>query len=158
MNHENQLNIMVDCNSNSEVGGELTQSQSKKYSLNIGDEGYLDKVTDLVKSNVGIKPMIYYNPLFYVFSDQNNKSWLIKDKKNAFISLAHEMIHAFHLLNGTSKSQGINSTYDATSTQLEEEERAIGIGKYQGSLFSENAVRIEHEISLRTSFFTENAY
>ena len=156
MTPNNALTIMVDVNSNSEAGGELTLSQSKRYGLNLGDDGYIDKVKHLVKNNIPIKPVIYYNPINAVVSDRHNKSYLIRDEERAFISLAHELIHAFHLMKGTSKSEGIDRTHDVTSTQIEEEERAVGIGKYQGALFSENGVREDHGIRLRASYFTKD--
>ena len=156
MTKDNALTIMVDIHSDSEAGGELTLSQSKKYSLNLGDDGYVDKVIHLVKNNIPVKPVIYYNPINSVVSDRHNRSYLIRNEETAFISLAHEMIHAFHLMRGTSKSEGIDRTHDSTSTQLEEEERAVGIGKYHGALFSENGVREDHGIRLRASYFTQD--
>nr|WP_113865162.1 XopG/HopH/AvrPtoH family type III secretion system effector [Brenneria salicis]NMN91691.1 NleD-like pathogen effector protein (putative zinc metallopeptidase) [Brenneria salicis ATCC 15712 = DSM 30166]RBP65749.1 NleD-like pathogen effector protein (putative zinc metallopeptidase) [Brenneria salicis ATCC 15712 = DSM 30166] len=76
---------------------------------------------------------------------------------NAFIALAHELIHANHHLAGTSKYGG-SVTRDASSALTKsgkEELRAVGLGKYEFERTgkpTENSIRREHGLPLRTKY------
>jgi hypothetical protein len=53
-----------------------------------------------------------------------------------FIIMAHELIHAYHIMGGT--WDGINC-----------EDQAIGLGIYRSAYYTENAIRAEWGLHLR---------
>lgn len=61
-----------------------------------------------------------------------------------FIALAHELVHALHLLSG-------DRVPDISPSRQEmiEEARTVGAGKYAATRISENAIRAEHGIARR---------
>lgn len=73
----------------------------------------------------------------------------------AYITLAHELVHAKHQLAGTCKYSGdLNpSEKSATTRSGKEELRAIGLGKYAYSGEpSENTIRQEHGLPKRLKY------
>ncbi|WCM94749.1 type III secretion system effector protein [Acidovorax sp. NCPPB 2350] len=73
----------------------------------------------------------------------------------AFITLAHELVHAKHHLAGTMKGDG-TLTRDASCASTpsgKEELRAVGLGKYANSGEpSENSIRREHGLPKRETY------
>ncbi|MEJ8797776.1 XopG/HopH/AvrPtoH family type III secretion system effector [Trinickia caryophylli] len=68
--------------------------------------------------------------------------------------LAHELVHAKHMMAGTWKGSYQNSR-DPDTAAGKEELRAVGLGKYKHSLSgepSENSVRAEHGLPKRVSY------
>jgi hypothetical protein len=65
----------------------------------------------------------------------------------AFVSLAHELIHAFHLVSG-------NRYADSVDGVLREELYATGLGPYADTRISEAAIRKEHGHPLRTFYYS----
>ncbi|NIG12926.1 hypothetical protein F3J37_01600 [Pantoea sp. Al-1710] len=155
---ENKIDIMISDNDDNETGGELTYSQAKKYNLDYFEDvtSYRNKVIELGSNGTGVKPIIYYNPNVSIIVDKDERSWVIKDSRDAFTSLAHELIHAYHLMKGTSKASAFNDVYNNSTSQLEEEDRAVGTGGYWGNKFSENGVREDHGLPIRAEYFTQN--
>jgi len=156
---EKNLLIMDAGNGASETGGELTPVQESRYGLNLNTsphQQYMKKLLEVSSNGEGAKSIIFYNPNISVGIDNDDHSWVVKTRKEAFVSLAHELIHAFHVMNGTSKAAGLNAIMNKNSPQKEEEDRATGIGRYAGSTFSENGVRADHDLPLRASYFTKN--
>ncbi len=78
------------------------------------------------------------------------------DPDQAFVALAHELIHARHHLAGTLKFDGTTLTPHpacAESKSGKEELRAVGLGKYAASKEpTENAIRAEHGLPRRTTY------
>lgn len=70
----------------------------------------------------------------------------------AYLSLAHELIHAYRITKGTYTGGGENVGFDPKSKKGEEELRAVGLGKWATKQFSENSIRGEHQEQLRTSY------
>jgi hypothetical protein len=67
-----------------------------------------------------------------------------------FVALAHEMIHALHVISGD-----VVMDYDwSTDGAIIEEARTVGIGPYKNTTISENAVRKEWGLPLRTYYST----
>jgi Effector protein len=66
------------------------------------------------------------------------------------VTLAHELVHALHYMKGDAKLGG--NPLDESSPAGKEELRAIGLGKYAKLPFSENSIRQEHGLPLRTRF------
>ncbi|CTP91498.1 putative type III effector protein [Xanthomonas translucens pv. poae] len=68
--------------------------------------------------------------------------------------LAHELVHAKHMMAGTWKGS-YEDRNDASTASGQEELRAVGMGRYAYSLTgapSENSVRAEHGLPLRHSY------
>lgn len=67
-----------------------------------------------------------------------------------FIALAHELVHALHVISGD-----VVKEYDwATDGAIIEEARTVGIGPYANITISENAVRKEWNLGRRTYYST----
>ncbi|CTP84532.1 hypothetical protein A6R71_13730 [Xanthomonas translucens pv. arrhenatheri] len=68
--------------------------------------------------------------------------------------LAHELVHAKHMMAGTWKGS-YDDPNDASTASGQEELRAVGLGRYEYSLTgkpSENSVRAEHGLPMRTRY------
>ena len=72
----------------------------------------------------------------------------------AFIALAHELIHAMHVLSGdlTKAYSWTNGTMASSCGAILEEARTVGVGKYANTRISENAIRHEHNLMRRTYY------
>lgn len=76
-------------------------------------------------------------------------------KQDNFLSLAHELVHAYHLMNGTYlTSDPIETVRLINSSMRQEEDRAVGMGRFRGSAISENGVRVDHNRPLRAHYFS----
>jgi hypothetical protein len=70
-----------------------------------------------------------------------------------FVGLAHELVHAYHYTMGACYRNPTGGLQDQGNTGLMEEEmRTVGLGHYANETPSENAIRTEHSITLRTSY------
>jgi len=157
--YEKSVLILVDDNSNSETGGELTYSQMKRFNVDPEDNQheYRKKLVDEATNGKGVRPVVYYNPLEAIEIDRMNNSWAVRNSKLSYVTLAHELVHALHLMKGDSLSQGMNRMKDDPNIESNDEEyRATGINQYSGSKKSENGVRSDHGLPLRASYFTLN--
>lgn len=69
----------------------------------------------------------------------------------AYVALAHELIHALHVISGdVIKSYSWkNGTANSSCGAILEEARTVGCGAYQRIYISENAIRREHGLPLR---------
>lgn len=76
----------------------------------------------------------------------------VTDPDRAFLSLAHELVHAYRITKGTYTGGGEDVGFDPKSKRGEEELRAVGLGKWASKQFSENSIRSEHNEPLRTSY------
>lgn len=76
-----------------------------------------------------------------------------------FIALAHELIHALHYVTGTCYRAASGGIRDGGNTGLMEEEmRTVGLHQYARELPSENAIRGEHGIPLRTNYTAGDSF
>lgn len=71
-------------------------------------------------------------------------------ERPAFVGLAHELIHALHIVHG-------QQIADTNSTQglAINEAQVVGLGRFKDEPFTENAIRDEHGITLRTQYLKE---
>ncbi|PPC63841.1 hypothetical protein C1Y41_04140 [Pantoea sp. ICBG 1758] len=155
---ERRVHIMVNTDGISEASGMLTWEQIARHNVPVNptDPQHLSKVLEVASKGESVIPVIFFNPNYSVDVDYNEKSWIVEDKEMAFISLAHELVHAYHLLNGSSLAVNTPHYQDPSFTHQMEEERALGINDFEGYGFSENGVRIDHAYPIRTNYFTEN--
>jgi len=74
-----------------------------------------------------------------------------------FLSLGHELVHAYHMLNGTYQGgYPTEEVYTPNSHMRVEEDRATGAGIFAGSVLSENGIRFDHGLPLRATYFTKD--
>ncbi|MBL8896032.1 MAG: hypothetical protein JNM84_00310 [Planctomycetes bacterium] len=64
-----------------------------------------------------------------------------------FVALAHELIHCYHNLRGTSTLTG------GEQKKVEDEMRVTGLRGFEQEPISENRIRKEHNVAYRTSYF-----
>jgi Effector protein len=71
-----------------------------------------------------------------------------------FVALAHELVHALHAISGEviKPYNWNNGSAVSSSGAILEEARTVGLGRYQNTRISENAVRREHGLLLRTYY------
>jgi hypothetical protein len=75
------------------------------------------------------------------------------DGRPVFIALAHELVHAYHYVNGLCYRAADGGIADGGNTGIMEEEmRTVGMLKYKDEIPSENAIRGEHRVTLRTEY------
>ncbi len=68
----------------------------------------------------------------------------------SFITLAHELIHALHILDGQMPSKAV---YKSEQVALDHEEaRTVGLGPYSREEICENTIRREHRLEPRTAY------
>ncbi|MCC5077987.1 type III secretion system effector protein [Xanthomonas campestris pv. campestris] len=70
--------------------------------------------------------------------------------EQAFVGLAHELIHAKHIMSGDFKHGG--DRLDPKSKSGKEELRATGLGKYASERVSENSIRAENGLPIRKHY------
>ncbi|MDC6489728.1 type III secretion system effector protein [Pseudomonas syringae] len=76
------------------------------------------------------------------------------DNDDKITTLAHELVHARHVLSGSSLADG-GDRYNPRTGSGKEELRAVGLDKYRYSLTkkpSENSIRAEHGLPLRMKY------
>lgn len=74
------------------------------------------------------------------------------DPQGAYLSLAHELVHAYRITKGTYTGGGESNGFDPNSRRGKEELRAVGLGKWASKPFSENSIRREHDEPVRQSY------
>lgn len=92
----------------------------------------------------GTASAAYYNPAAGV--EYTN---LVGIQTPPYIALAHELCHCYHFLNGDLRDHD-----DEDTTMLLEEARTVGAGVFVGTRISENAIRKEWNLPLRTYYDT----
>jgi hypothetical protein len=124
---------------------------------------------DLLKNpkliaTIGVRPAAD-QPRDYVQNDGTSAvvTWNHKDPgldgRPAFIALAHELVHAFHFVTGSCFRAATGYVTDGDNTGIMEEEmRTVGFGKYASESPSENAIRGEHAVALRTSYMKDISF
>jgi hypothetical protein len=68
-------------------------------------------------------------------------------QRPSFVGLAHELIHAFIIVHGMQVAD--TNTADGLAIN---ECQVVGLGRFAGEPFTENAIRAEHGIELRTKY------
>ncbi|APP79814.1 MULTISPECIES: XopG/HopH/AvrPtoH family type III secretion system effector [Xanthomonas] len=110
----------------------------------------------LAKEGVGCNAMVEWNPHSHIELNGNGSPVRIgSNADEAFVVLAHELVHARHLLAGTSTAYDGGDRYDERSEAGKEELRAVGIGEYDSRTTgepSENSIRQEHGLPIRKKY------
>jgi len=162
---DKKLLIKVNQNINTGHFGFLTESQITTFGLPIDyndpDHKSAVKMFSHRKVNgengLGTNVLVSYNPNETVAIDVDGYPINMNDGLHAVAMLAHELVHAYHIMNGTSLYSKPNDVWFRDKGQRLEEERATGIGEFRMEPFSENSVRRELGFPIRASYFQRHA-
>jgi len=140
----------------------LTESQLNYFkSLKLSDNPY-DKDHNSLASYISRKPpsksrregtsaYIEFDPTQSVDVD-NGEPKRSHRHDLVFVSLVHELIHSLRFLKGNSLAGYNGDSQDPSSPAMEEEYRAVGLGRYADRPITENTIRAEHGLQLRKSY------
>ncbi|HHL4081433.1 XopG/HopH/AvrPtoH family type III secretion system effector [Burkholderia sola] len=74
------------------------------------------------------------------------------DTAKAYLSLGHELVHAYRIAKGTYTGSGRHDGFRPGTRAADEELRAVGLGKWANEPISENGIRADHVESRRTAY------
>jgi len=104
------------------------------------------------KRGEGISCEIKFNPYESRHIDKDGIGTRVyDDPSHSFLSLAHELVHAYHHIHGTFIKENVDDPF----TDIEED-RAIGIHPYHGYYMTENGVRRDHGFKERSTRYDRN--
>lgn len=109
-----------------------------------------------MQKGTGTSTNVDFNHKQYVAVDEAGMPFLDSNKKLSFVSLAHEMVHGYRIMKGT-YTGGVGDRYTAGTPAANEEERAVGLGKYKNEAFTENSIRTEHGLPLRNQYAADRS-
>jgi hypothetical protein len=100
----------------------------------------------------GTKAEVAWDPEASLKLDSSGRPYkgLFNDSSEAHIALAHELVHSVHILKGDFKRGG--DRLDPDTQAGKEELRAVGLGKYAEAPYSENSIRQELGLPLRSQY------
>ncbi|MFA0923255.1 XopG/HopH/AvrPtoH family type III secretion system effector [Xanthomonas fragariae] len=111
---------------------------------------------ELARKGSGCNAIIEWSPQSHIELNANGSPVRLgSNSEDSFVVLAHELIHAQHLLAGTSKAHNGGNRYNEKSEAGKEELRAVGVGKYEYRKTkqpSENSIRQEHGLPIRKKY------
>ena len=97
--------------------------------------------------NTGANAILRYDP--------DDKGFGEEAGRPSFIGLAHELVHAYHFVNGLC-ARAPNGSKDQDTGGAEEEMRAVGALAYKDEVPSENWIRDEWNLERRKSYSGNN--
>ncbi|PIF22273.1 MULTISPECIES: M91 family zinc metallopeptidase [Pantoea] len=101
----------------------------------------------------GSSANISFNPDVSIYVDEHGNPYAAKTGEESFIGLAHELIHTLYMMNGMwLGGQRVDTYLTEDKGVREEEDRAVGLGEYQNEKYTENKIRQEHNLPLRSSY------
>jgi len=153
------ITIVADRNTTTGTVASLTKSQIRKYGVseheyNIEHNQIANKLSQKRRfgfKGEGTSALIQWNPSLSVKVNNEGIHNLVNDEKEAFISLAHQLIHSYRMMKGTFLGTESNR-YQEGSNSWREQLRAIGLGNYSNHALTENSIRQEHSMNLRTRY------
>jgi len=158
---ETKINIFPNKEGGSATGMMLTESQFQKYP-NISNLPDVKWKIERAKTIVADKSIggegqptsafIVWNTKEANYVSDTGKNARVEDEKMSFVTLAHELVHAYWIMKG--KALGIKP--DINGVHNMEEWRAIGINNFLNDRFTENNIRREHGLPLRLQYAGEN--
>ena len=133
----------------------LSASEVEKYDPETFADN-LELAKERARKGKGCNAIIEWSPQSHIELNSNGSPLRLgSDPEESFVVLAHELIHAQHLLAGTSRAYKGGDRYDETSEAGKEELRAVGVGKYEYRKTrqpSENSIRQEHGLPVRKKY------
>ena len=161
---EKRLTIISSKNVNHATSGYLNSDQIRRFGVPPDSKhelyrmtiNHLGSVNYQGKPSEGISSVVLFNPNKMIGLDDLGHPIEMNIPDYNFISLAHEIIHALHAMNGTGlpRDSKPSHVYYKDTGIRKEEERAIGLGVYEREALTENKIRAEHGLRIRKSFFT----
>jgi len=141
--------------------GYLSKSQIVGYGVNpeIRSEEHqtavklLSTMSKNGQGNEGVPVVVTYSPRRNIDIDYEGYPVEGSNPSEAYVGLAHELVHGMHMMNGTSYSSQLDDVWHQGTGQRKEEERAVGIGQFTREPFSENSIRREARLPIRASYF-----
>ncbi len=116
--------------------------------------GIEERGADMAGSNftmpgTGRGSRVEYNP-----QGEAEYTTMVGIRTPSYVALAHELIHALHVISGDVKKvyDWGNGTALSSSGALIEEARTVGLGRFLNTSISENAIRRENKLPLRTYY------
>jgi len=154
---EKKITIISANNVDSSCYPQLTKSQLIKYNeYRDNDKDWSNKVASHISNSPsiqgigeGVSSNVFWNKSVSIYIDSKGENYIKNDGVISFISLAHELNHAYYLLKGDYLSHPV----DEEDTPIFEEYRAMGVHQYENIPYSENAIRREHNIELRKNYY-----
>jgi len=165
--HGRHVQIMTYDRENA-VAGKLTHSQIQRFKVdrNPENEAHFNKMIELARikpdgsNNEGIVGIVKININKGIILDKDGFPVFANGGRElGFISVAHELVHAYNMMNGTYRGgySFDDLLYEGSEMRLEED-RAVGVGLFNDSAISENGVRYDHGLPLRASYLTREQY
>ncbi|MFC3394540.1 XopG/HopH/AvrPtoH family type III secretion system effector [Brenneria rubrifaciens] len=150
----------IEINAKAYTNPVLTRSQIEEYdpssfTENTNIAGELSRKGRLFKGT-GVSAIVGWSPdnASIRLNQNGSPTGVGTDSDDNITVLAHELVHARHMLNGSSfGAEG--DRYDPSSRAGKEELRAVGIGDYRYSKTgkpSENSIRAEQGLPLRMKY------
>jgi len=133
----------------------LTGSQMNNYTKTLIPDTlpYNREAYKFATNGEGVRPIVFYNPSHSISINAAGEPKSANDASQSFVALAHELVHAYHIIKGDSfGSDPRTSAYD-DDEHLREEVRAIGFNMYSNNPISENGVRQDHNLPIRKFYF-----
>ncbi|PPC63834.1 hypothetical protein C1Y41_04105 [Pantoea sp. ICBG 1758] len=155
------VNIKMRLDCGSVTAPRLTESQITRFRVPYSEEdethhkiaSKVSKVNRQDGASEGTSATISYNPRESISIDSIGRPYIGVDRNEGFFTLAHELIHALHMLRGNARGQGMSEIYLPNSKQYEEENRVIGINEFAVRDITENRIRQEWGAPLRAHYF-----
>jgi len=157
--------IKIVDNHESSTRPKLTEQQCTKHKVtnNHFDSNHnkiaanLAEKKSVIKKGEGTSAFVVWNKTEYLSIDGLGFPTVVKNETLSFITLVHELIHAYRILKGT-YSGSYGDVKDPTSPKADEEFRAVGIRGHENKKFSENTVRRDHDLPIRAHYFSSQTF
>lgn len=140
----------------------LTDSQAKRFK-NVTDwpevewnESIANQLCGLESiggGEEGTSVIVQWRTDEYVDIDHQKRSINVSNENLAFITLAHELVHAYWVMKGES----LVIEPDMNGVGYQEENRAMGINKFLNDRYTENNIRLEHGLPFRFTYHSFKA-
>lgn len=157
------LTIVANPNTTTGATPTLTKSQLKRF--NVSDSEYDIQHNQIAKKlaqkkrfgfkGEGTSAIVRWNPSLAVNVTNEGLHVAVNDERQSFISLGHELIHAYRMMKGTYTGDH-SDRYTPGTRSHQEEQRALGIGIHAKRSFSENSLRSEHSMNLRAKYIIDD--
>jgi len=128
------------------IGTDIPLEKSRQYAVLLTHKSFFGF------KGKGASALIHWNPEKSVGIDQNGIPYRDYNPSEAFVSLAHELVHCYRMLKGTSSGGYEQDLKDPTTGARREEDRTVGIGKNANNPLSENGIRRDHGMPIRKQF------
>ncbi|PIF22270.1 M91 family zinc metallopeptidase [Candidatus Pantoea floridensis] len=139
------------------IAPRLTMSQIKRFNVPYDEfDSYHSEIAEslarrdgLVSKGPGTSATVYWNPALSAGIKDDGHPFPILDPSISYVSLSHELIHAYHIVDGVYHGGIKDNNFDPASQNAIEEFKTVGLREYSSERFSENLIRLEHGLPFR---------